>query len=70
MQTIIVQPKTKSEYKAVLDILKKMKVKTKVYKEPTKEEILMSVEKGAKEAASFLKGKTKLREAKELLNEL
>ncbi|MEQ1798602.1 MAG: hypothetical protein ABL872_11670 [Lacibacter sp.] len=70
METIIVQPKTSSEYKAVLDVLKKMKVKTKIYKEPSKEEILKSVEKGAKAVSSYLKGKTKLREAKELLNEL
>lgn len=70
METIVIHPKSTSEYKAVLDVLKKMKVKAKVYKEPTKEDVLKSVEKGAKEVASYLKGKTKLREAKELLNEL
>lgn len=70
MDTIIVQPKSTSEYKAVLDVLKKMKVKTKVYKEPSKSEILKSVERGAKEVALHLKGKIKLRDAKELLNEL
>jgi excinuclease UvrABC nuclease subunit len=70
METIIVQPKSSSEYKAVLDVFKKMKVKTKLYKEPAKAEILNLVEKDAKEAASYLKGKTKLKDAKKFLNEL
>lgn len=70
METIIVQPKSASEYKAVLDVLKKMKVRTKIYKEPSKDEVLKSIEKGAKYVSSYSKGKTKLRDAKELLNEL
>jgi hypothetical protein len=70
METIIVKPKSQVESKAILSLLKKMKVKTEVYREPSKQEILASIEKGAKDTAAFLKGKTKLRLAKDLLNEL
>lgn len=45
-------------------------MKAKVYQEPSKREILDSIERGAKEAAAFLKGRKKLRNAKELLREL
>jgi len=70
METIIVKPKTTTELKAVLDVLRKMKVKAQLYKEPTKQQVLSSIEKGAKEVSSYLKGKKKLRNANELLNEL
>lgn len=70
METIIIKPKSQLESKTILSLLRKMKVKTQVYKEPTKEEILSSLEKGAKAAAAHLKGKIKLRSAKDLLNEL
>ena len=70
METIIVKPRSRLEYKTILSFLKKMKVRTQVYKEPTKEEILLSVEKGAKAVSAHIKGKIKLRSAKDLLNEL
>lgn len=40
------------------------------YRESTKKQVLESIEKGAKQAAVFIKRKKKLREAKELLREL
>jgi hypothetical protein len=39
--------------KEVLSPLKRMKVKTEIYKHRTKEEILLSIEKGAKETVAF-----------------
>lgn len=70
METIIVKPKNEDELKEVLTFLKKKKVRNEVYKEPTKKEILDSVERGAKEVAEHLRGKKKLKDAKSLLNEL
>ena len=70
METIIVKPKTASELKEVLGLLRKMKVKTELYKERTNKEILSSIEGGAKSASAYLKGKRRLREAKDLLDEL
>ena len=70
METIIVKPSTSSQYREVIDFLKKMKVRTMIYKEPSKQEVLKSIEKGAKDAALFIKGRKKLKEAKELLREL
>lgn len=64
------RPKSSSEFKAVITLLKKMKVKTEVYEEPSREEILKNIEKGAKSASRYLSGKIKLREAKDLLDEL
>lgn len=70
METIIVKPKDDSQKKEVLDFLKKIKAKAEIYREPSKSEILDSIEKGAKEASEFLKGKRKLRDIQDLLNEL
>ena len=70
METIIVKPKTIRESKAVLDFLRKTKIKAEVYKESSKKEILDSIERGAKEASEFLKGKRKLRDIQDLLDEL
>ena len=70
MDTIIVKPRDNNEYKEVITLLRKLKVKTEVYKERSKNEILKSIEKGSKEAASYLQGKIKLQDAKDLLNEL
>ena len=70
METIIVRPASSREYKEVVNLLKKMKVKTEIYRERSKRKILKSIEEGAKEASSFLKGKKKLREAKDILREL
>ena len=70
METIIAEPKSKSESKAILDFLKKLKVKANIYKEPTTKEILKSIEQGAKETSLYLEGKLHLKDAKKLLNEL
>ena len=70
METIIVKPKNKEELNEVLSFLKKKKVKTELYKERTKKEILDSIERGAKEVADHIRGKKKLKYAKSLLNEL
>ncbi len=70
METIIVKPKTIRESKAVLDFLRKTKIKAEVYKESSKKEILDSIERGAKEASEFLKGKRKLRDIQDLLDEI
>lgn len=70
METIIVKPKNSEQFKEVLDFLKKRKVKSEVYKEPAKKEILDSIGKGAKEAAEYLRGERKLRNIQDLLNEL
>jgi cell division protein FtsX len=70
METIIVKPKNAEEAKEVLAFLKQRKIKKEVHKERTKEEILDSIERGAKEVAEYLQGKRKLRSAKEFLNEL
>jgi cell division protein FtsX len=70
METIIVKPKNAEQAKEVLEVLKKLKIKTEVYPDRTKEEILNGIEQGAKEAAEYLQGKRKLRSAKEFLNEL
>ena len=70
METIIAKPKSKSESKAILDFLKKMKIKANIYKEPSKKEVLRSIGQGAKETHLFLEGKMRLKSAKKLLNEL
>jgi cell division protein FtsX len=70
METIIVKPKNPEQAKVVLEVLKKLKVKTEVYPDRTKKEILNGIEQGAKEAAEYFQGKRKLRSAKEFLNEL
>jgi hypothetical protein len=70
METIIVEPKSKSGSEAVLSYLKKINVKANIYKEPTKKQVLKSIEKGAKETNLYLNGKLKLKNAKNLLDEL
>ncbi len=69
METIIVKPGNSREYREVISFLKKIKVKAEVYQEPSKEQVLKSIEKGAKSAAAFIRGKKKLKEAKALLRE-
>ena len=54
----------------MISFLKKMKVKTEIYKEPSKQDVLKSIERGARSVSSYLKGKKKLKEAKDLLSEL
>jgi hypothetical protein len=70
METIIVKPKNAEESKAVLEFLKKRKIRKEVYAERTKEQILKGIEQGAKEVSEYLRGKRQLRRAKEFLNEL
>ncbi len=70
METIIIRPDNSAKSKMVLNFLKKEKIKAEVYKEPTKSQVLKSIETGAKETALYLKGKTKLKDAKSLLSEL
>lgn len=70
METIIIKSKDSKKTQAVLDFLKKNRIKADIYQEPSKEEVLDSIEKGAIEAAAFLKGRKKLKNAKELLREL
>ena len=62
METIIVKPRNPEELTAVLGVLRKMKIKTEVYKEQTKEDVLSTIEHGAKAVTSYLKGKRKLKE--------
>ena len=50
METIIANPKNKAESKAIITFLKSLKVDVEVYKNPTKEDVLKSIEQGAKEA--------------------
>ena len=70
METIIVKPKTEKESEQVLRVLEQMNIEAEVYRDRTKEEILDSIERGAKEAADYIKGKTKLKGAQQLLDEL
>lgn len=70
METIIIRPRTATESKAVIDFLKKTKIKAEVYKATSKKKILDNIEQGAKEIQLFLKGKLKLKEAKNLFDEL
>ena len=70
METIIIRPHNSTKSKIVLNFLKKEKIKAEVYKEPTKAQVLKSIETGAKQAAHFMKGKIKLKDAKSLLSEL
>ncbi len=70
METIIAEPKSKSESKAILDFLKKIKVKANIYREPSKKEILKSIERGAEETSLYLKGRIQLKNAKKLVDEL
>ncbi len=70
METIIVKPQTEGELKEVLRLLRSMKIKAELFKDRTKDEVLSSIEKGAKSAASYVKGQRELKSAKEFLNEL
>jgi hypothetical protein len=70
METIIIKPRSVAKSKVVLDFLKKEKIPVEIYKEPTKSEILKSIEKGAKETSQYIEGKLKLKGVKELLREL
>ena len=70
MNSIIASPKTEAETKAVLDFLNSMNIDVEIYEKPSKEEVLKSIEQGAKEVKLYLEGKIKLQNAFELYNEL
>jgi len=70
MDSIIANPKTKAESKAILDFLKSMNIDVEVYEKPTKAKILKSIEQGFKEAKMYEQGKIKLQDAFEVYNEL
>ena len=70
MNSIIASPKTEAETKAVLDFLNSMNIDVEVYEKPSKEEVLKSIEQGAKEVKLYLEGKIKLQNAFELYNEI
>jgi hypothetical protein len=70
MDSIIANPKTKAESKVVLDFLKSMKIDAEVYEKPTKEAVLKNIEQGFKELKDYKKGKIKLQNFSELLDEL
>lgn len=70
METIIANPKNKKDSKAILDFLASLNVKAEVYEKRTKEDILNSIQQGAKEAKMHIDGKIKLQHFSDLLNEL
>lgn len=70
MNSIIANPKTEAESKAVLDFLKLMKIDVEVYEKPSKEEVLKSIEQGFKELKLYKDGKLKLQNFSDLLDEL
>ena len=69
METIIIKSKDSKKTKVLLDFLKKNQIKAEVYQEPDKEEILKGIEKSMREVQLHLKGKIKLKEAKNLFDE-
>lgn len=70
METIIVKPKTPEESEQVLRLLAQVNIEAEVYRDRTDEEILDSIERGAKEARDYLDGKIQLKDAQSLLDEL
>ena len=70
METIVIKSKDSKKTKALLDYLKKNRIKAEVYPEPDKEQILKNIEKGMKEVQQHLQGKIKLKDARKLLDEL
>jgi hypothetical protein len=70
METIVIKSRDSKKTKALLDYLKKNRMKAEVYPEPDKEQVLKNIEKGMKEVQLHLKGKIKLKEAKFLLDEI
>jgi len=66
----VIKSKDSKKTKALLDYLKKNRMKAEVYPEPDKEQILKNIEKGMKEVQQHLQGKIKLKDARKLLDEL
>jgi len=73
METIVVRPRNKDEFELVSKLLKKMKIRTSVSKQQdkkTKARFLNSLPKRLNEVRLHEEGKLKLKDAKDLLNEL
>jgi hypothetical protein len=73
METIVVKPRNKDEFELVSKLLKKMKIRTSVSKQQekkTKTRFLNSLPKRLNEVKLHEEGKLKLKDAKDLLNEL
>lgn len=70
MDTIVIKPKSPDEVDALLQFLKENKIEAEIQRDRTKDEILDSIERSAKEAADYIAGKTKLKSVQEFLDEL
>ena len=70
METLILIPENKKQSKAILDLSRQLKIKVEHYKEPDKQKVLKSIERGIKQTKMFIDGKLKLNKASILLNEL
>jgi tRNA(Ile)-lysidine synthase TilS/MesJ len=70
MDSIIINPLNNKEYKEILKFLKSNNIDFEIYENPTKEQILNSIEQGFKELKLYKEGKIKLQDTFELLNEL
>ncbi|AQG81227.1 hypothetical protein [Spirosoma montaniterrae] len=75
MQNILIQPRNQEELQLVTQLMKRMKIKAEVVepkmaKVKRKEEILDSIERGAREVAAALRGEVQLKSARQLLDEL
>lgn len=75
MQQIILQPQTPDELRLVKQFAKVMKIKANVVNKETdkakrKQEILDSIERGARDVSAALRGEIKLQSARDVLNEL
>ena len=77
MQNIVVHPRNQEEFQLVTQLMKRMKIKADVIEEPQKtpkasrkQEILDSIERGAREVSAALRGEIKLKSAREVLDEL
>ncbi len=76
METIIIKPRNKDEFDLVSKLLKKMQIRTSVFKQKetknkkSKAEFLDSLPKRLSQVKLHEEGKLKLKDAKDLLNEL
>jgi rRNA pseudouridine-1189 N-methylase Emg1 (Nep1/Mra1 family) len=76
METIVIKPRNKDEFDLVSKLLKKMQIRTSVFKQEetkirkSKAEFLDSLPKRLNQVKLHEEGKLKLKDAKDLLNEL
>jgi hypothetical protein len=73
MKTIVVKPRNKGEFELVSKMLKKMKIRTAVSiqkEEKKKKRFLDSLPERLSQVKLHEEGKLKLKDAKDLLNEL